>query len=94
MYKILLTIAVTGLLLLFGMQNSDHVPVSLIVGAPTKIRLVFLLVIAAACGFLVCYVRGLGREIRLKKEVRRLSAMQQSSGARLPIARIRDGADE
>ena len=82
MHKILITIAVTGLLVLFGMQNSDHVPVSLIFGSPTKVRLVFLLAIAAVFGFLVSYIRGLAREIQLKKEIRRLDGLCQTALAR------------
>lgn len=94
MHKILITIGATALLILFGMQNSDHVPVSLIVGGPTKIRLIFLLLIAAACGFLACYVRGLGREIRLKREIRRLLGMRRSATGRASGVRIRDRGDE
>ncbi len=79
MAKILITIAITGVLVLFGMQNSDHVPVSLIVGSPVKVRLVFLLGVAAASGFLVCYFQGLGKELKLKKENRRLANLCDSA---------------
>ena len=79
MHKILITIAVTGLLVLFGMQNSNHVPVSLIVGTPVQVRLIFLLIVAAAFGFLFSYIRNLNREIQLKKEIRRLNAMYQTA---------------
>lgn len=82
MHKILITIAVTGLLVLFGMQNSEHVPLSLIVGSPTKVRLVFLLAVAATAGFMVSYIRSLNREIQLKREIRRLSAMYQAALAK------------
>ena len=67
------------MLVLFGMQNSDHVPVSLIVGSPVKVRLVFLLAVAAAGGFLLAYFQSLGREIRLKKENRKLAGLCQSA---------------
>ena len=83
MYKILITAAVTVVLVVFGTQNSDHVPVSFIVGAPTKVRLIFLLALAASCGFLISYVRGLAKEIQMKKELRRLNATHSSTVASL-----------
>ncbi len=89
MHKILITIAVTGLLVLFGMQNSDHVPVSLIFGSPTKVRLVFLLAVAAVFGFLVSYIRSLGREIGMKKEIRKLGKLCQTD-----LAKSDDDEDE
>jgi len=73
MHKILVTFALIALLLIFGMQNSDHVVVSFVIGGPVRVRLIFLLLIAAAGGFITAYVKGLGREIRLKKKLRRLA---------------------
>mgnify|MGYP000275961711 CR=1 FL=1 len=35
-------------------------------------RLIFLLLMAGALGFLIAYLRGLSREIKLKKEIKRL----------------------
>lgn len=72
MHKIVMTASATLFLVLFGMENSQHVPISLIIGSPTQVRLIFLLAIAAAAGFLVAYIRGLFREIRFKKEIRRM----------------------
>lgn len=77
MVKILFTAFATLFLILFGVQNSDHVPISFIIGSPTNIRLVFLLASAAAGGFLISYIRGLSREITLKKEIRRLLNQQR-----------------
>lgn len=73
MHKILITMAMTGLLVLFGMQNADHVSVSFIFGSPVKIRLVFLLAMAAACGFLLSYIQGLSREIKFRRQIRKLA---------------------
>ncbi len=81
--QILFTVAVTALLVLFGVQNSNHVTVSLIIGGPTQIRLIFLLLIAASAGFLFAYIRMLSREVQLKKEIRRLIAMNEASEAAL-----------
>ncbi len=91
MHKILITMVVTGLLVLFGMQNSDHVPVSLILGSPVQVRLVFLLAVAASCGFLFSYIQGLGREIKLKREIRKLAGLYQSAYSKRSAAQ---GMDE
>jgi len=73
MIRVLVVVVATALLVVFGLQNSDHVPVSFGIGNPTQVRLIFLLLIAATAGFLLSYIMGLGREIRLKKEMRRLA---------------------
>jgi uncharacterized integral membrane protein len=91
--KILLTIAVTAILIVFGLQNSDHVPISFIVGSPIQIRLVFLLIIAAACGFLYSYIRGLRREISLKRQLRKLAGMKLATLDKLPDMRGEHGTD-
>ena len=85
MIKVLITIAATAFLIVFGLQNSDHVPVSFVVGSPTKVRLVFLLFVAATGGFLFSYVQGLNREIMLKKEIRRLVAFASDSSKQLAV---------
>lgn len=82
MYRILLTIVATSLLVVFGMQNSDHVPVSLIFGSPIQIRLMFLLSLAAIAGFLVSHILGLSKEIQLKKQIRRLQVIYQAELAK------------
>jgi uncharacterized integral membrane protein len=82
MYRILLTIVATSLLVVFGMQNSDHVPVSLIFGSPIQIRLMFLLSLAAMAGFLVSHILGLSKEIQLKRQIRRLKAVYEADLAK------------
>jgi len=82
--QVLFTLALIGLLVVFGLQNSEHVPISFVVGSPTKVRLVFLLLTSAAIGFLLSHIRSLGREIRLKKKIRALAAIKGASLARLP----------
>jgi len=70
---------------IFAMENSDHVPVSFVVGTPTKIRLVFLLIMAAAGGFVCAYVRGLTHEIALKKQIRKLIDLNRTALARVEV---------
>jgi uncharacterized integral membrane protein len=84
MHKILITVLLTGVLVLFGMQNSDHVPVSFVIGSPAQVRLVFLLGVAAMFGFLLSYIQGLSKEIKLKREIRRLAEIYQSVLAKSP----------
>ena len=83
MYKMILTAATIGILVIFGMQNSDHVPVSLIIGPPIKIRLIFLLLIAASCGFLVAYFTSMVRGMKLKKEIGKLGARGGMGGTEI-----------
>ncbi len=79
MLKVLLVMFATALLVLFGIQNSDHVAVSFVVGGPRQVRLVFLLLIAGIAGFVPTYIFSLNREIRLKKEVRHLIESRQTA---------------
>ena len=83
MYKMLATAATIGVLVIFGMQNSDHVPVSLVIGPPIQIRLIFLLLIAAGCGFLVAYFPSTIRALKLKKEIAKLSALAETGGTEI-----------
>ena len=82
--QIIMTMLATAMLVLFGFQNSDHVAVTLLMGPPTQIRLIFLLLITAAAGYLVSYIRAVSREIKLKREIRKLLAFRSEQLARLP----------
>ena len=84
MAKILVTIVVTVFLVLFGMQNSDHVPVSLIVGSPKNVRLGFLLAVAASSGFIFSYIRSIGEQAKLRREIGRLTQLCKSALAKIP----------
>lgn len=93
MVKMLLTIGLTVLLVLFGMQNSDHVEVSLILGSPRNVRLVFLLAVAASSGFIISHIRSLVREAQLKREIARLTSLCKSAISKIPQTRDREGLD-
>jgi uncharacterized integral membrane protein len=84
MYRLIATTGLTLVMVLFALENSQHVPISLIIGAPAQVRLVFLLLIAAGCGFLFAYMRGVVREIKMKKEIRRLNRLTQAILAEQP----------
>ena len=82
MFKVLLLMLATAALVLFGIQNSDHVAVSFVVGGPKQVRLIFVLLIAGTAGFVLSYIFTLNREIRFKKEVRRLIEARQTAPER------------
>jgi uncharacterized integral membrane protein len=84
--QIVLILATVGLLVFFGVQNSDHVVLSLIIGAPVKVRLIFLLLTVAAAGFLSSHIFGLHRERLLKVDVRRLTALRNSTFSKIEAA--------
>jgi uncharacterized integral membrane protein len=70
--RILAVMAATAAMVVFGAQNWDNVPVQLIFGPPTRVRLVFLLLIAAGAGYVLAALRSFGRELRLRGELRQL----------------------
>lgn len=70
MLKIIITLALVGIGVVFGLQNSDHVEVSFVIGSPAKVRLVFLLVIFLAIGYCASYIQGLRREIHMRRRFR------------------------
>jgi uncharacterized integral membrane protein len=94
MHKILITLAGMAVLLVFGMQNSDHVVVSFVVGGPVRVRLIFLLLIAAASGFLAAYIHGLGREIKLKRQIHSLAVVHSRTPANTVGLALEEANDE
>jgi len=76
MYKTITTIILTTVAVLFGMQNFDHVPVYIFWGKAINIRLVFVIAIAGAGGYLIRYFVGIAREDALR---RRFQAVRMNS---------------
>ncbi len=79
MPRILTVMVVTAGLVVFGAQNWDNVPVHLIFGPPTHIRLVFLILIAVGVGYVAGVVRSIRREVRLRGEVKQLRKRLKSN---------------
>jgi uncharacterized integral membrane protein len=79
MTRILTVMVVTAGLVVFGAQNWDNVPVHLIFGPPTHMRLVFLILISAGVGYVAGVVRSIRREVRLRGEVRQLRKQLKTS---------------
>lgn len=76
MYKTILTIILTVIAVLFGIQNFNHVPVYLLWGNPVNIHLIFVIAIAGVAGYLIRLFIGISREDALK---RRLQSMRTAS---------------
>jgi uncharacterized integral membrane protein len=72
MLKTLTTIIVTALVVLFGVQNFDHVPVYIFWGKMVRIRLIFVIAMAGTMGYLIRHFVGIGREERLKRQFQML----------------------
>ncbi|HEY3358742.1 MAG TPA: LapA family protein [Polyangia bacterium] len=84
--RIFFVMAATAAMVVFGAQNWDNVPIQLIFGPPAKVRLVFLLLMAAGAGYVAALVRGFTRELRLRGEVRQLRRQLRQAVAPRAIA--------
>ncbi|MBF0202806.1 MAG: hypothetical protein HQK67_00525 [Desulfamplus sp.] len=69
MFKTITTIIVTIIVVLFSIENFDHVPVSFVVGKPMDIRLIFVISIAGVVGYLIRHFSAIATEDRLKRQL-------------------------
>ena len=83
MFKIIATIISTAVVVLFAVQNFEHVPVYIFWGKAVKIRLIFVIAIAVVGGYLVRLFIGIGREERLKRQVHTLLSRHSSMKKRI-----------
>jgi uncharacterized integral membrane protein len=72
MLKTFTTIVLTAVVVLFGIQNFDHVPVYIFWGKALNIRLIFVVAIAGVGGYVIRHFVGLRREERLKRQFQML----------------------
>lgn len=72
--KILLTIIITTVVVLFAIQNFGHVPINFFGGKPVYIRLFFVMVFSGVIGWLIRFITGMHREEEIKKRYRILLA--------------------
>jgi len=70
--KIIVTIIITAIVVLFSMQNFAHVPIYYFGGKPINIRLIFVIVISMAFGYFIRYITGISKEEELKRKCREL----------------------
>ncbi len=69
MVKTIVTVILTVIGVLFGMQNFDHVPVYLFWGKAVNIRLIFVIAIAGVGGYLIRHFVGIAKEDALKRRL-------------------------
>ena len=82
MSRTLVTVIVTVVAVLFAVQNFDHVPVYIMWGKAIQIRLVFLIALAGAGGYMVRHFVGIRREEELRRRCRRLEASNRKKRRR------------
>lgn len=80
--KVTLTIIITTIIVLFSIQNFDHVSLFVFSGKPIQIRLVFVIAISGLIGYLIRYVIGIQREEELKKKYRMLRVREKQQAQR------------
>ncbi len=68
--KIIVTIIITAVIVLFSMQNFVHVPVHYFGGKPVQIRLIFVIAISGITGYLIRYIIGVKKEEAVKRKLR------------------------
>lgn len=69
MVKTIVTVILTVIGVLFGMQNFDHVPVYLFWGKAVNIRLIFVIAIAGVGGYLIRHFTSIAKEDALKRRL-------------------------
>ncbi len=69
MLRTIITIIVTTIVVLFSLQNFDHVPIYFFWGKPVSIRLVFVIAIAGVLGYMIRLFTSINREEQLKKQM-------------------------
>jgi len=90
MFKTILTVAITVVMVLFALNNFDHVTVHLLVGKAVQIRLIFVILLAGVIGYLLRHFIGVSREEELK---RRLLAERKKRGQRARLPDFDDDVD-
>jgi len=68
--KIVTTIVLTTIVVLFAIQNFDHVSLYVFSGKAIQIRLIFVIAIAGIGGYLIRYIIGINREEEIKRKYR------------------------
>ncbi len=70
MFRLLLSIIGTIVFVAFVMMNTHHVALSMVIGEPVKIRLIFLLLTTFVLGVMSSSFYVMVRQVRHKKHVR------------------------
>ncbi|MBF0226384.1 MAG: hypothetical protein HQK76_13095 [Desulfobacterales bacterium] len=79
MFKTIVTIILTIVVMLFAIQNFDHVPLYIFTGKAINVRLIFIIAIAWIGGYLNRLFIGIAKEERLKRDLQLLKKRQSKS---------------
>jgi len=75
-----ITIIITILVVLFALQNFEHVPLYIFGGKPVYIRLIFVIATSGCAGYVLRYLTSINREERLKKHLRQMMVQNKRRG--------------
>ncbi len=78
--KLTSTIILTAIVVLFAVQNFDHIPIFFIYGKPIQVRLIFVIGIAFIGGYFLRFLVGMHREETLKKKYRIMLRQHKNRG--------------
>ena len=92
MFKTIVTITLTVLVVLFSIENFDKVPVSFIAGKPVNMQLIFVIAISGIIGYLIRHFYAIATEERLKRQIQQLIRMK-NSGKKIRIRNTKDSSN-
>lgn len=78
MVRLALAVLITIVIVVFSIANSHHVPLSLVVGKPVEIRLIFLLMCTFFTGMVVPIFHRLIQHAKHNKKIKREKELQQA----------------
>ncbi|MBF0106091.1 MAG: LapA family protein [Deltaproteobacteria bacterium] len=78
MWKIIVTLIVVVMAVIFTIQNSEHVDIQFIIGPAVKVRMIFLLMSFFVIGAVSAYIVSLKKEARLTARINELKRQNES----------------
>ena len=92
--KILFTVLITTIVVLFAFQNFEHVPIYFFTAKPVSIRLFFVIIFSGVIGWVIRLMTGIQREEQLKRRFKMLLTEYKRVKAKLPDEYADDNDDE
>lgn len=78
--KLIFTIILTAIVVLFAVQNFTHIPIFFIYGQPVQVRLIFVIATSFVGGYFLRFLVGIHREDTLKKKYRLMLRHHKNKG--------------
>jgi len=72
MARLIAVVLITVVIVVFAMANMHHIELSLVVGKPAQVRLIFLLGSAYLAGMVTSVLWGMARKLQRSRELRSL----------------------